>query len=160
MMLQSGAVYQNVLNSQLEEKRKTFALRFRAERIYPSSIMQSIISLFAGLIVSLAGLLMTKGAIMSGATVQWTSLVGWVVSLWIGVFITAYLCPKKNATWLKSHVPPWVVATVVLVIGALIYGDSFRQVPIWLQFLIALAMSGGSMALIRLAPKLSKRPSS
>ncbi|MFC7291493.1 hypothetical protein [Hirschia litorea] len=117
--------------------------------------MQSIIATFLGLIVSMTLLLIARGV---GAG----SLVGigfWVIALWCGVFATAFLCPKKNATWFRSHLPAWIVVVVIITIGAFVYGAVFAVLPLWFQFPIAMAMSAGSMFLIWLAPRVSKRPS-
>ncbi len=117
--------------------------------------MQSIIATLLGLIASVTGLLIAK-ALGVGSV---AGIFLWVLCLWIGVFITAYLCPKKNATWLKSHLPAWIVATIIIVLGALVYGAVFAIFPLWIKVPIAFLMSTGTMFMIWIAPKLSKRPS-
>ncbi len=117
--------------------------------------MQSVIATLFGLIASATGLLIAKTA---GVGVHF-GMALWVVSLWAGVFVTAFLCPKKKATWFKSHFPAWVVVTIVITLGAFIYGGTFAGFSLWLKFPIAFAMSAGSMFMIWLAPKVSRRPS-
>ncbi|ACT59920.1 hypothetical protein [Hirschia baltica] len=117
--------------------------------------MQSIIATFLGLIAAVTILLMAKVAGVG-------MIVGiglWILALWLGVFITVFLCPKKNATWLKSHLPAWIVATIIIVLGALVYGAIFAIFPLWIKIPIAFLMSAGTMCMIWIAPKLSKRPS-
>ena len=117
--------------------------------------MQSVIATLLGLIVSATCLLIGKVARVE----IYVGMSIWVLALWTGVFVTAFLCPKKNATWLKSHFPAWVVVTIVIILGAFIYGATFASFPLWLKFLIAFVMSAGSMLMIWLAPKVSRRPS-
>lgn len=117
--------------------------------------MQSVIATFLGLIAAVTILLMVR-VLGIGA---FAGIGIWVLALWIGVFTTAFLCPKKNATWLKSHLPAWVVVTIVITLGAFIYGPFFAVLPLVIKIPIALAMSAGSMFMIWIAPKVSKRPS-
>ncbi len=117
--------------------------------------MQSVISTFIGLVVAMAVLLLARVA-----GVGLVAGIGlWVAAIFLGAFITAFLCPKKNATWLRSRMPAWIVVAVIIVLGAFVYGAAFAQFPLWLKFIIAFSMSAGSMMMIWLAPKVSRRPS-
>jgi hypothetical protein len=119
--------------------------------------MQSVIAFMFGAVLALGIMLLTKGAIMSGAPVSWSAIIGWTISLWSGVFLAAFLSPMKNATWLKSKCPPWGVATIVLTLGALVYGPIFHDLPFVLLCVVSMLMSAGCVFVIWLAPKVSKR---
>jgi len=103
--------------------------------------MQSVIALFLGLILALGGMLLTKGAVMSGLPLFPTGLVGWVVSLLGGVFLTT-------------------VALVVLGIGTFVYGAVFRALPLVGQVIVSMLMSSGCLFVIWIAPRVSRRSKS